>query len=118
MKVAVPQVVADGELMFAHLRQHGSNRVSKRVPAHTLDSDPSGGGSLNAMVAASDPALRMLRDVPKRTGLTMVSILAAISSAGYCWGSETSGINQSSVWNGFSVSAPSPGCKVQATASP
>ena len=34
MKVAVPQVVADGELMFAHLRQHGSDRMSKRVPAY------------------------------------------------------------------------------------
>ena len=34
MKVAVPQVVADRELMFAHLRQHGSNRVPKGVPAH------------------------------------------------------------------------------------
>src|SRR5579864_4808882 len=41
MKVAVPQVVADRELMFAHFRQHGSNRVSKRVPAHTRDSDTS-----------------------------------------------------------------------------
>jgi hypothetical protein len=41
MKVAVPQVVADCELMFAHLRQHGSNRMSERVPAHTRDSDPS-----------------------------------------------------------------------------
>src|SRR5579864_5745135 len=41
MKVAVPQVVADRELMFAHLRQHGSNRVPKRVPAHTRDSDTS-----------------------------------------------------------------------------
>ena len=41
MEVAVPQVVADRELMFAHLRQHGSNRVPKRVPAHTRDSDSS-----------------------------------------------------------------------------
>jgi catechol 2,3-dioxygenase-like lactoylglutathione lyase family enzyme len=40
-KVAVPQVVADCELMFAHLRQHGSARGSKRVPAYTRDSDPS-----------------------------------------------------------------------------
>jgi hypothetical protein len=32
MEVAVPQVVADRELMFAHLRQHGSNRVPKSVP--------------------------------------------------------------------------------------
>ena len=38
MKVAVPQVVADRELMFAHLRQHGSNRVLKSVPAYTRDS--------------------------------------------------------------------------------
>ena len=41
MEVAVPQVVADRELMFAHLRQHGSNRVSKSVPAHARDSDSS-----------------------------------------------------------------------------
>src|SRR6267154_2202970 len=41
MKVAVPQIVADRELMFAHLRQHGSNRVPKSVPAHTRDSDSS-----------------------------------------------------------------------------
>src|SRR3982750_3747381 len=41
MKVAVPQVVADCELMLAHLCQHGSNRVAKGVPAHTPDSDPS-----------------------------------------------------------------------------
>src|SRR6267154_5521570 len=39
MKVAVPQVVADCELMFAHLRQHASYRVPKRVPAHTCDTD-------------------------------------------------------------------------------
>jgi hypothetical protein len=31
MKVAVPQVIADCELTFAHLRQHGSNRVPKCV---------------------------------------------------------------------------------------
>src|SRR5450432_3837453 len=41
MKVAVPQVVADRELMFAHLRQHASNRMPKGVPAHTSNSDPS-----------------------------------------------------------------------------
>ena len=41
MKVAVPQVVADRELMFAHLRQHASNRVPKRVPADTRDTDSS-----------------------------------------------------------------------------
>src|ERR1700723_2953680 len=41
MKVAVPQVVADRELMFAHLREHCSNRVPKGVPADTRDSDPS-----------------------------------------------------------------------------
>src|ERR1700722_5572958 len=41
MKVAVPQVVADCELMFARVRQHGSNRVPKGVPAHPSDSDPS-----------------------------------------------------------------------------
>ncbi len=40
MKVAVPQVVADCELVFAHLRQHGSNRVPKSVPAHACDADP------------------------------------------------------------------------------
>src|SRR5581483_2728928 len=39
MKVAVPQVVADRELMFAHLRQHSSNRVPKSVPAHACDAD-------------------------------------------------------------------------------
>jgi len=39
-EVAVPQVVADGELMLAHFRQHRSNRVPKGVPAHALDSDP------------------------------------------------------------------------------
>src|SRR3984885_3839966 len=43
MKVAVPQVVADCELMFAHLREHRSDGMSKRVPAHTRDSDPSEG---------------------------------------------------------------------------
>jgi hypothetical protein len=32
MKVTVPQVVADRERMFGHLRQHASNRVPKRVP--------------------------------------------------------------------------------------
>jgi hypothetical protein len=37
MKVAVPQVVADCELMLAHLRQHGSHRVPKSVPAHACD---------------------------------------------------------------------------------
>jgi hypothetical protein len=41
MEVAVPQVVSDRELMFAHLCQHGSNRVPKSVPAHTRDSDSS-----------------------------------------------------------------------------
>jgi hypothetical protein len=32
----VLQVVADRELMFAHFRQHGSNRVPKSVPAYTV----------------------------------------------------------------------------------
>ena len=40
MQIAVAQVVADHELVFAHLRQHGSHRVPKCVPAHTRDSDP------------------------------------------------------------------------------
>jgi hypothetical protein len=34
MKIAVTQVVADSELMFSHLCQHGPDRVPKRVPAH------------------------------------------------------------------------------------
>ena len=41
VEAAVPQVVADRELMFAHLPQHGSNRVPKSVPAHTRDSNSS-----------------------------------------------------------------------------
>ena len=39
MKVAVPQVVADGELTFAHLRQPGSHRMPKSVPAHAHNAD-------------------------------------------------------------------------------
>jgi hypothetical protein len=33
MKVAVPPVLADRELVLAHLRQLGSHRVPKTVPA-------------------------------------------------------------------------------------
>jgi hypothetical protein len=38
MKVAVPQVIADRQLMFAHLCQDGSNRVPTGVPARTRGS--------------------------------------------------------------------------------
>ena len=39
MKIAVPQVVADGQLMLAHLGQHGSDRMTKRVPTDSDDAN-------------------------------------------------------------------------------
>jgi hypothetical protein len=35
----VAQIVADGELVFAHLGQHASNRVPKGMPAHSVDAE-------------------------------------------------------------------------------
>src|SRR5208282_2167438 len=39
MQIAVTQVVADHQLVFAHLCQHGSHGVPKSVPAHAGDAD-------------------------------------------------------------------------------
>ena len=39
MQIAVPQVVADGELMFSHLGQHRTDGVSESMPTHTYDAD-------------------------------------------------------------------------------
>jgi hypothetical protein len=36
-QIAVAQIVADGELVFAHLGQHASDRVSKSMPANSVD---------------------------------------------------------------------------------
>jgi hypothetical protein len=40
VQIAVTQVIADHQLVFAHLCQHGSHRVPKRVPAYAGDADP------------------------------------------------------------------------------
>jgi hypothetical protein len=36
-QIAVAQIVADGELVFAHPGQHASDRVPKGMPAHSVD---------------------------------------------------------------------------------
>ena len=61
MEIAVPQVVADRELMFSHLCQHGPNGVPKRMPAHADDANlgkrrfdllPEHGGKVQRLLAA------------------------------------------------------------------
>ena len=38
IQIAVTQIGADGELVLSHVREHGSDRMAKRVPAHTANS--------------------------------------------------------------------------------
>jgi hypothetical protein len=39
MKIAVPQIVADGQLMLSHFGQHGSDSMTKRVPTDSDDAN-------------------------------------------------------------------------------
>ena len=39
IQMTVPQVIPNGELMFAHLRQHRSHGVTEGVPAYARDPD-------------------------------------------------------------------------------